>query len=443
MPDMHVIVIGAGVLGTTTAWYLREAGFDVEVVERADEPAAETSHANGSLLHVSHAEPWNSPDALRQTLQWLGRTDAPMRLRWSRIPALLPWGLGFLRHSHAAMFADRTRANARLALYSLEQYRALADCLGLQCSSRSASGVIKVFFDNQSLARAVSRLDLTRELGVNYVVLDVGQAIAREPALAGVADRLVGAIAYPDDETADARLFTHALAARAAGAGVAFRFGTEVRKLLLRERRIVGVETSAGLLQGDAYVLAAGSFSVALARQVGVHLPLAPVKGYSCTVPIEHWPEPPCMGVIDDARKIVIANLGDRLRIAGTAEFAGYDRRLPLKRIDALLQHAGASFPQLHVQAADCQPWYGLRPMSVDGTPIIGPSPVDNLSLVVGPGHLGWTFACGMARMLTEHLQGGPVDPDYRLARFRSGRSRARPALLSRFDRRSPDTHAS
>jgi len=439
---MHVIVIGAGVVGTTTAWYLREAGFDVEVVERAAEAAAETSHANGGLLHVSHAEPWNSPGALRQALAWIGRRDAPMLLRPSQIHRLLPWGVGFLRHCRPGVFAERTRANARLALFSLAEFRALCARLELGHVSRR-SGVLKLFFDTASLERAISRLALTEGLGVRCVVLDPGEAVAREPALRPVADRLVGTVHYPDDETGDARLFTLELARRAEAAGVRFSFGTVVRRLTMANGRVTGLETSAGRLRADAYVLAAGSHSVAIAAQVGVRLPIMPVKGYSVTLPVAHWPDPPQVGVVDDARKIVIANLGDRLRVAGTAEFAGYQQRLPPERVEALVRHARHSFPSLRFRAEDSQPWCGLRPVSADGTPIIGPSPVPNLSLVVGPGHLGWTFACGMARLLAAHLLGEPVDLAYRLERFPPSLLAACRASLKRPVRTSCDTHAS
>ena len=403
---MRIIVIGAGVLGVTQAWYLAQDGHEVTVVDRAPRAGEGTSYANGGLIHASHSEPWNAPGVLWQLLRWVGREDSPLLLRPRHLPGLLRWGLGFLRNSTPARFRRHTGVNAALAVYSLGQLRELRAATGLRYDDDQA-GILKVFHDQQALDKALHASGVMASHGVRYSVLDTQQTVALEPALDETRDQLVGGIYYPDDESGDAHLFTTRLAERAAEAGVRFNTATDVRRLRTHKGRLVALETPDGDLAADAFVLAAGAESRRLAAQVGLRLPIYPVKGYSVTLPLAGWRNAPAIPLIDDARKVVLALLGDRIRIAGTAEFTGNDLRVNPGRAASVLRQASGLFPSLGEHAEGLEPtyWAGLRPMTVDGPPILGPSPVSNLYLNTGPGHLGWTFACGCSRIVADVIR--------------------------------------
>ncbi len=408
---MRIIIIGAGVIGTTTAWFLARNGYQVHVLDRAGGPAEETSHANGGLLHASHAEPWNAPGVTRQLLRFVGREDSPLLVRPRHLPWMLCWGLAFLRNSNRRQFERTTFINTRLALYSLESLRELRKETGIRYDDRH-NGILKVFRDRSSLDQALRTSTLTRELGLRFTVLDRYQSVALEPALGPVGDTLAGGIHYPEDESGDARLFTRELAAMAERQGVHFEFGVRVERIHRDADRVACLDTTAGRRQADAYVLAAGSSSPLLARQVGLRLPIHPVKGYSCTIPVGDGRGAPRIPVIDDAGKVVMAVLGNRFRIAGTAEFAGYDHTLNHSRAENVLKQAARTFPMLerHLPSSDISPWCGLRPVTTDGAPVLGPTPLANLHLNCGPGHLGWTFACGAARLVTDLIAGRRPD---------------------------------
>ena len=404
---MWIIIIGAGVLGTATAWFLNQNGHDVHVIDRATAAASETSFANGGLLHASHAEPWNAPGVAGQLLRWLGREDSPLLLRPGAIPGLARWGLGFLGNSRRSRFEQSTRDNTRLALYSLEVLRELRRATGLRYDHRR-EGIVKVFRDERGLDKALHAARLTSDLGLRYSALDARQTVALEPSLADVAHELVGSIYYPDDESGDACLFARGLAARAEAHGVRFEFDIEVERMLRDGDRISGLATSKGPRTADAYVLAAGSYSPLLARSAGLRLPIYPVKGYSFTGPAAAWREAPTIAMIDDANKVVLSILGERVRMAGTAEFTGYDTGLRANRAENVYRQVIKTFPSLADALGPGQltAWCGLRPVTVDGRPLLGATPLRNLHLNTGTGHLGWTFACGAARLVADGMDG-------------------------------------
>lgn len=404
---MRVLVIGGGVIGTTTAWFLHRDGHEVTVVDRERSLAAEGSFANGGLLHASHTEPWNTPAAVGQLLRWLGREDSPLLLRPAQIPRLVFWGLGFLRYSRPHHHERNTRVNARLAVYSLEAMRALRAATGLHYDERE-SGVLKIFRAREALDAALHASELMAGLGVSFETLDADGVVAREPALADVRGELAGGLFYPQDEAGDARLFTERLGALAAEQGVTFRLGESVQRLERDGDRLSAAVTDRERLTADAYVLATGAEAPRLARQAGIRLPIRPVKGYSATLDVAGKPGAPELPIIDDGRKIVMSRLGERLRIAGTAEFAGYDREIRSHRVQTVVRQGLASLPRLaaNVDVEAATPWACLRPMTVDGPPILGATPLGNLFLNTGPGHLGWTFAAGAARAVADVVQG-------------------------------------
>lgn len=400
---MKVLVIGAGVIGTTTAWCLRQDGHEVTVLDRAGALAAEGSFANGGMLHASHTEPWNTPAAIRQLTRWIGRENSPLLLRPSQLPNLIGWGLDFLRYSQSHHHRRNTCVNARLALYSQRMTRHIRERTGIRYDE-AQSGILKIFRSRRELDAALHGARLMAELGIRHEVLDVAATIDLEPALAGVGKELAGALYYPDDESGDACLFTRSLGEAATRQGVCFELQTLVQRIELRHNRIHRVLTSRGARQADCFVLAAGVDAPLLAKPLGIRLPIRPVKGYSATLPVAGCPGVPQVPIIDDRHKVVMTRLGDRLRIAGTAEFAGYDHSIREPRVRAVIGQALANLPQLAaaVDRNQASTWACLRPLTVDGPPILGHTPVPNLFLNVGAGHLGWTFAAGCAQALAD-----------------------------------------
>jgi len=410
---MKVLILGAGVIGTTTAYFLARDGHEVTLVDRRPDVAQETSFANGGIIHISLVDPWNAPGVALKLLRWLGREDSPLLLRPGALPGMLGWGLAFLRNSTAARHRRHTLVNLRLALYSakvLRQLRAETDL----AYDHAEQGLTKLFRDPRELEHAVAFARLLEPHGVAHRVLDRAEILALEPALEAGGKGIVGAVLFPDDETGDARMFTRAVADLAEAAGAELRLGTSVEAIEAAGDRITGVRTGAGRLSADAYVLALGSYSPLLARPLGLRLPIYPVKGYSLTAPLDGWNAAPRLPIVDEALKVGLIPLGERLRIAGSAEFGGYDPTPQARRADYVWRNAVQVYPELarHVDRAAIQAWAGLRPMTADGPPILGATRFANLFLNTGHGHLGWTMACGSARAVADVVSGRSPEID-------------------------------
>ncbi len=420
---MRIAVVGAGVVGTSVAWELTARGHRVVLIDRAPEVAQETSYANGAQLHAGHAAPWNPPGVLFDALRWLGRSDSPLRIHPGRVLRAPSWSLRFLANATSRRYRNHARANARLAEYGVRSTRHWREELGLQFEGRD-SGILKLFDDPRTLEHGQREAEAVRELGIEHRLLTRDEAIEREPALAAGADQLAGAIEFPGDGCGDALLFTQELARRATEHGAALQLGTTVRRVLGGHAGADGLETDHGTVEADQIVLAAGSYAPALARPLGIRLPIEPIKGYSVTLSLDGIEGAPNTPIIDDARKVVVTRLGNRLRIAGKAEICGFDTALDERRWRAVREQGLSRFPGLAEQLADApsEPWAGLRPMSCDGPPILGPTGVPRLHLACGVGHLGWTFAAGSARLVADQLEGRTCDIDpapYRFDRFR------------------------
>ncbi|MRD72136.1 FAD-dependent oxidoreductase [Rhodocyclus tenuis] len=408
---MKVLVLGAGVVGVTSAWYLAEAGHDVTVVDRQAAAGLETSFANGGQISVSHAEPWANPHAPALALSWMGREDAPLlfRLRWD--PALFAWGLRFLRECTPA----RTRANIRdivsLALYSRSRLQDLRAATGITYDHLER-GILHIYTDRRDFAGAVEAAAVMREFGCERNTIDADACLSIEPTLAKIHPQIVGGDFTPADESGDAHRFTQNLAALGAARGITFRYGKTIERLALAGGRIAGVVADGELLTADAYVVALGCESVFLLAPVGVRVPIYPGKGYSATIPLRDDSVAPTVSVTDDGHKIVFSRLGQRLRVAGTAEFNGYDRSLNAVRCQALLDRTLEIFPDLR-PAGEPEYWTGLRPVTPSNLPIIGRTRVPNLYINSGHGTLGWTLACGSAAALADLLSGRRPEAEF------------------------------
>jgi D-amino-acid dehydrogenase len=414
---MKALVLGAGVVGTATAWYLAERGHEVTVLDRREGPGLETSFANGGQISACHAEPWANPEAPEQILKWIWRDDAPLLFRLRMDPRQWTWGASFLLEC----LPSRTRRNigdiVKLALYSRTSLQALREETGIQYDQLTL-GILHYYTDPRVFDSAVHAASVMREYGLDRDVKTADEALAIEPALAPARGRIVGATYTATDESGDAYLFTTRLAKLAQARGATFATGRTVERIGSEGGRVSGVVVRGpgGLeevLQADAYVLALGSYSPLVARDLGLALPVYPAKGYSATVPVTDAARAPRVSLTDDEAKIVFSRLGERLRIAGTAELSGYSTELNTVRCEALIRRAREIFPGVadYEHAAF---WTGLRPSTPSNVPLVGRTRYPNLFLNTGHGTLGWTLACGSARALADIISGREPEVDFR-----------------------------
>ena len=405
---MRVTVLGAGVIGVTSAWYLAAEGNDVTVIERQPLPARETSFANGGQISVSHAEPWANPRAPMKALKWLWREDAPLLWRLRTDQAQWAWGLRFLRECTAARARANVGAIVRLGLASRAALRSLRQELALEYDHLER-GILHFYTDPREFEDALPQAALMREFGCERVPRTAAQCLAIEPTLAGSRVPVVGGTYTAGDESGDARRFVEGLAQHATSRGVRFRFGETVAALLREGEHLAGVLLTSGeRIDADVTVLALGSYSSLLMRPLGVRLPVYPAKGYSATLALPEGAMAPTVSLTDDGHKIVISRLGQSLRVAGTAEFTGYDTSLTPARCEALLRRAREIFPALEA-VTEVDYWAGLRPATPGNVPLICDMRAAGLAglwLNTGHGTLGWTLACGSARLLADMMAG-------------------------------------
>jgi len=404
---VKIVVLGAGVIGVTSAWYLAEAGHEVTLVERRAQPGLETSFANGGQISAGHAEPWAKPAALPKILKWLGREDAPLLFRPRLDWAQWRWGLGFLRECIPGRFERNSRVLAGLAGYSRDCLRALRSSTGIHYDELTR-GILQFATREADLQTLRRQADATREFGARRELKTAAECLALEPALKNSREPVLGGVYDPHDESGDAFKFTSALAERAVARGVRFRVGT-VQRIEASGERIEAVHLEDDRLRGDAYVVALGSYSPLLLRPLGIDIPVYPLKGYSITL---HTTSGPSVSLTDEAAKIVISRLGTRLRAAGTAELTGYDTSINVARCDAILRRVRTLFPE--IVPGEIETWAGLRPATPSNVPLIGRTRLANLFLNTGHGTLGWTLACGSGRALADIVPGRRPEVEFR-----------------------------
>jgi D-amino-acid dehydrogenase len=407
---VKVLVLGGGVIGVTTAYYLARDGHDVTVVDRQAAPARETSFANAGEVSPGYASPWAGPGVPIKAIKWLLMKHGPLVLRPKLDPAMWSWLIKMLRNCTAARYAVNKSRMIPLAEYSRDCLRGLREATSIHYDERSR-GTLQLFRKQAQLDGTAGDIAVLKQYGVPYEVLDRDGCVGAEPALAAVKHRIAGGLRLPQDETGDCRMFTQGLAAHAAKLGVHFRFNTTIERLASDATGISGVVAGAGVLRADAYVVALGSWSPRLLRPLGISIPVYPVKGYSITVPIVDPDAAPVSTVMDESYKVAITRLGDRIRVGGTAEVSGYSNRLdPARR--ATLDHSLTDMFPRGGNLAEATFWSGLRPMTPDGPPVIGATRYANLHLNTGHGTLGWTMACGSARVLADLLSGRKPEID-------------------------------
>lgn len=417
---MKVIVLGAGIVGTASAWFLNKAGHEVTVIDRQPAVAQETSFANGCQISVSHAEPWANPSAPLKILQWLGKEDAPLLFRFRPEWLQWRWGLAFLKQCTHKNTANNIRQIIAIAEYSRLVLQSVREETQLDYDALT-KGILHFYTDEKEFQQSLTSAQLMRELGCQRQSISAAEVTRIEPALQSIQEKIVGGDYTATDESGDVHKFTQGLASLAKQKGVNFQFNSLITKLIKEgvgnSARITGVEIidAAGshqVLHADAFVIAMGSFSVSLAKQVGIDLLIYPGKGYSATYSVVRDAHAPSVSLTDDGHKLVISRLGDRLRVAGTCEINGYARDLNPTRCDAITRRTRELFPD----ACDYDHpvyWSGLRPLTPSNVPYIGKTRYSNLFLNTGHGTLGWTMGCGSGKAIADIISGTEPELDF------------------------------
>ncbi|MFL6633217.1 MAG: D-amino acid dehydrogenase [Massilia sp.] len=400
---MRVIVLGSGVVGVTTAYYLARAGHDVTVIDRQPGPALETSFANAGQISPGYASPWAAPGIPLKAFKWLFQRHAPLAIQPDGSLFQLQWMWEMFKNCDADRYAVNKERMVRLAEYSRDCIRALRAETGIAYEGRQ-QGTLQLFRTQAQFDGAAKDIEVLKEAGVAFEVLGREQLAQAEPALGHVRDKLVGGLRLPNDETGDCQLFTTHLAQMARELGVRFQFDTAIERLDIAGGQVVGVQTSKGRVTADRYVLALGSYS-RLLLQEQFRVPVYPLKGYSITVPIVDAAKAPVSTILDETYKIAVTRFDDRIRVGGMAEIAGYSKALNPRRRETLELVVNDLFPG-GGDVARATFWTGLRPMTPDSTPIVGATPLNNLFLNTGHGTLGWTMACGSASVIADLVSG-------------------------------------
>ena len=426
---MRTIVMGAGVVGVTTAYYLAKAGHDVVVIDRQAEAAAETSHANAGLIAPGHSFTWNSPRAPKLLLQSIWRSDLAYRFHFSLDPRFWIWGLKFLRACSAESARNNTLIKLNLCRFSQRKLEEIAAEERLQYSQYQ-KGLLFFYRDPAHFQQGVSNMTLMKDHGHAVEIIDAKRVVEIEPALRPIQDKIAGAVYCPTDGSGDCKAFAVQLTETCRRLGVTFKFGAAIRGLDTRGGKITAVSTDQGPVSGDAYVLSLGSFSSIVARSAGLEVPVYPVKGFSLTLPMDPAVAP-TVGGVDEGSLVAYCGMGDRLRMTATADFSGYDNSHKPEDFTSMFAVARELFPK-GVDFSKPQYWSCLRPMTPDGPPIVGRSPIENLWLNTGLGHMGWTMSAGSSKILADLLLGRQLEHPADALGFerytRAGRSNGRAA---------------
>jgi len=407
---MRVLILGSGVIGVASAYQLALAGHEVTVVDRQAEPGMETSFANAGEVSPGYSAPWAGPGVPVKAIKWLLMQHRPLVIRPHLDMGLIRWGLAMLRNCTAARYEINKSRMVRLAEYSRDCLRELRDETGIHYEERMR-GTLQLFRTQKQLDGTAADVAILRRYNVRFEVLDREGCIRHEPALAAVRDKFVGGLLLPGDETGDCFQFTQRLAKLAEERGAVFRQNVTIRRLMSDGTQITGVETDAGTLTADAYLVALGSHSPLYLRGIGIRIPVYPVKGYSITVPITDPRGAPESTVMDETHKVAVTRLGDRIRVGGTAELAGYTLQLHDSR-RRTLEHVVSDLFPAGGDVSRASFWCGLRPMTPDGTPVVGGTRVKKLFLATGHGTLGWTMAAGTGCVMADLIGGREPEID-------------------------------
>jgi D-amino-acid dehydrogenase len=426
---MRVVILGSGVIGVTSAYYLAKAGHDVTVLDRQPGPALETSFANAGQISPGYASPWAAPGIPLKAMKWMLQRHAPLSITPDGTLFQLEWMWQMLQNCTADRYAVNKERMVRLAEYSRDCFKVLRASTGIAYEGRQ-QGTTQLFRTQKQLDDAAKDIQVLEDTGVPYQLLSREQLVAAEPGLDQ--NKLVGGLRLPNDETGDCQLFTTRLTAMAEQLGVKFRYNVDITGLATAGEEIQGVRCGAELVTADSYVVALGAYSTTLLKDL-VKIPVYPLKGYSITVPIVNAGAAPVSTILDETYKIAVTRFDDRIRVGGMAEIAGFDKRLNPRRRETLEMVVNDLFPGAGDTAA-ASFWTGLRPMTPDGTPIVGRTGLRNLFINTGHGTLGWTMSCGSAQLLADLISArrpAILADDLSVSRYGTGGAQRRPQLAN------------
>jgi len=426
---MRVVILGSGVIGVTSAYYLAQAGHDVTVLDRQPGPALETSFANAGQISPGYASPWAAPGIPLKAMKWMLQRHAPLSITPDGTLFQLQWMWQMLKNCTPERYAVNKERMVRLAEYSRDCFKVLRAATGIEYEGRQ-QGTTQLFRTQKQLDDAAKDIEVLKETGVPYQLLNREQLVAAEPGLDQ--NKLVGGLRLPNDETGDCQLFTTRLAAMAEELGVKFRYGVDITGLVKAGDAIKGVQCGPELVTADSYVVALGAYSTTLLKDL-VKIPVYPLKGYSITVPIVDAAAAPVSTILDETYKIAVTRFDDRIRVGGMAEIAGFDQRLNPRRRETLEMVVNDLFPGAG-DTAGAAFWTGLRPMTPDGTPIVGATGLRNLFVNTGHGTLGWTMSCGSAQLLSDIISSrrpAILSDDLSVARYDGEHAPRRPELAN------------
>nr|WP_277753359.1 D-amino acid dehydrogenase [Rosenbergiella collisarenosi] len=404
---VRVLIIGGGVVGVTSAWYLAAAGHEVTVLEKCAGVAMETSSGNAGQISPGYAAPWAAPGIPLKAIKWMFQKHAPLAVRPDGTRFQLAWMWSMLQQCTLEHYQENKARMVRIAEYSRDSLKALRQETGILYEGRQG-GTLQLFRTEQQFENAAKDISVLQEAGVPFNLLERQQLTSVEPGLVNSLDKLTGGLQLPNDETGDCKLFTQRLAELAEVAGVKFLFNQQVERLNVEHNRIASVTVNGSELQADSILLTAGSWSTSLLKDL-IAIPVYPLKGYSITLPIIDENRAPLSTVLDETYKVAVTRFDQRIRVGGMAEIVGFDRRLPPTRRETLEKVVNDLFPH-SAAMAEANYWTGLRPMTPDGTPIVGKTPISNLFLNTGHGTLGWTMACGSGRLVADIISGRNTD---------------------------------
>ncbi|OIN14005.1 D-amino acid dehydrogenase [Oceanisphaera psychrotolerans] len=407
---MKVLVLGSGVVGVTSAWYLSQQGHEVVVLDRQSDAAEETSFANAGQLSFGMSSPWAAPGIPQKAIKWMFQSHAPLKVRPSLNPAQWQFMLSMLANCNEKSYGVNKSRMVRVSEYSRQCINNLQQELKLPFESRK-QGLLQVFRTQKQIDDAAKDIKVLQEFNVAHAMLNVDECIAREPALARVKHKLVGGLHFPDDQTGDCNLFTKALVKKCQENGVVFKFDTEIKALVSDGDQIRGVQTGNGLETADQVLVCMGSYSPFLLSPLGIRLPIYPIKGYSLTIDVKNDADAPQSTVMDETYKVAITRFDNRIRAAGTAELADFNADLPNARRETIAQSVTSLFPE-GGKVDEAVFWTGFRPMTPDGTPIIGATRYKNLWLNTGHGTLGWTMGAGSGKLIADLISGKQPEID-------------------------------
>lgn len=407
---MRVVVLGAGIIGVTTAYYLAKLGAEVEVLDRQREPGMETSFANAGELSYGMTSPWAAPGIPLKAIKWMFMKYRPLLLHPLLSPSMWGWCAQMVRNCNPESYAINKSRMVRVSNYSRDALSDLMKDVDIDFELREL-GTLQLFRKQKQLDGSKADQDILAKYDSPFEVLDRDGCIKAEPGLAHVADKFVGGLRLMADRTGDCRMFTQVLAKKAEALGVKFHYNVTINGFAMNSGRIEGVDTTDGRVTGDRYVCAMGPYAPVLLKTIGIRLPIYPIKGYSITLPVTDSDAAPQSTIMDETYKVAITRLGSRIRVAGQAEIIGYNKDLGKHATDAVRHVVGDLFPK-GGDISQAQGWTGLRPMTPDGTPVLGPTRYDNLFLNTGHGTLGWTMSCGSGRLIADLVMNRPPEID-------------------------------